>query len=64
MHAGQFTTLRRVLEHYNKAPGAPAGHSELSPLALTATELAQLEAFLRSLSAPVDAPAALLETPR
>jgi cytochrome c peroxidase len=58
MHAGQFATLREVLEHYNRAPEAPAGHSELQPLSLTDEELAQLEAFLRTLSGPTVAPAA------
>ena len=50
MHAGQFSTLAEVLQHYNRAPAAPAGHSELKPLGLSATELRQLEAFLRTLS--------------
>jgi cytochrome c peroxidase len=59
MHAGQFESLRRVLEHYNQAPAAPAGHSELQPLSLTEQELAQLEAFLRTLSGEVQAPAAI-----
>ena len=58
MHAGQFATLREVLDHYNRAPAAPAGHSELKPLGLSEQELAQLEAFLRSLSGPMVAPAA------
>lgn len=53
MHAGQFTTLREVLEHYNEAPGAAFGHSELKPLKLSETELEQLEAFLHSLSGPL-----------
>jgi cytochrome c peroxidase len=57
MHAGQFRTLREALEHYNRAPAAPAGHSELEPLGLTERELDQLEAFLHTLSAPVVAPA-------
>ena len=39
MHAGQFATLREVLEHYNRAPAAPAGHSELKPLNLSEQEL-------------------------
>jgi cytochrome c peroxidase len=39
-----------VLEHYNRAPEAPAGHTELEPLNLAASELKQLEAFVRSLS--------------
>ena len=60
MHAGQFATLREVLEHYNRAPAAPAGHSELKPLGLSEQELSQLEAFLRSLSGEVQAPAACL----
>ena len=56
MHAGQFATLREVLEHYNRAPQAPAGTSELVPLGLTNEELDQLEAFLRTLSGGVTAP--------
>src|SRR5690606_24470110 len=63
MHAGQFATLAEVLDHYNRAPEAPAGHSELVPLGLSATELAQLEAFLRSLSSPLDVPTELLAPP-
>ena len=50
MHAGQIATLADVLAHYNRAPTAPAGHTELKPLRLNTKELAQLEAFLRSLS--------------
>jgi cytochrome c peroxidase len=50
MHAGQFATLDEVLAHYNAAPEAPGGHSELKPLTMSAEELADLEAFLRTLS--------------
>lgn len=50
MHAGQFSTLGEVVEHYNRAPKAPAGHTELEPLRLSAQERRELEAFLRSLS--------------
>jgi cytochrome c peroxidase len=60
MHAGQFATLAQVLRHYNAAPAAPAGHSELKPLGLSAVELRQLEAFLRSLSGGLSAPARYL----
>jgi cytochrome c peroxidase len=63
MHAGQFTTLAEVLEHYNRAPAAPAGHSEIKPLGLSAAELRQLEAFLRSLSGGLSAPAKFLAAP-
>jgi cytochrome c peroxidase len=53
MHAGQFATLAEVLDHYNRAPAAPAGHTELKPLRLKAAELGQLEAFLNALSGPI-----------
>lgn len=49
MHAGQFTTLEQVVEHYNRAPASPFGHSELRPLHLTARERAALVAYLRTL---------------
>ena len=57
MHAGQFATLAQVLDHYNRAPAAPAGHSELRSLRLDASELRRLEAFLRALTGEVIAPA-------
>ncbi|MDF1502124.1 cytochrome c peroxidase [Roseisolibacter sp. H3M3-2] len=63
MHAGQHATLGEVLAHYDRAPTAPAGHSELKPLRLSAAERRQLEAFLRTLSAPVAAPAVFLRAP-
>lgn len=56
MHAGQFATLREVLDHYNRAPKAPSGHSEVKPLHLSPAEMGQLEAFLRTLSGGVSAP--------
>ena len=49
MHAGQLATLADVLRHYRDAPEAAIGHSELEPLDLTDAQLAQLEAFLRTL---------------
>jgi cytochrome c peroxidase len=58
MHAGQFATLAQVLDHYNRAPVAPSGTSELHALRLDTAELRQLEAFLRALSGEVIAPAA------
>ena len=53
MDAGQFATLAEVLDHYNRAPAAATGHSELRPLRLKPVELRQLEAFLRTLSGPI-----------
>lgn len=49
MNAGQVETLADALDHYNRAPAAPVGHTELVPLSLTPEELAALEAFLRTL---------------
>lgn len=63
MHAGQFLSLADVVSHYNAAPKAVVGSSQLKPLALTQLEQKQLVAFLESLSAPVSASANLLETP-
>jgi cytochrome c peroxidase len=42
--------LRDLLDHYNKAPAAALGRSELKPLGLSEQQLADLEAFLRTLS--------------
>ena len=64
MNAGQFPSLPAVLKHYNTAPPAAVGHSELQPLHLTDQELAQLEAFLRSLSGPPSTPPELLAPPK
>lgn len=63
MHAGQIATIEDVLKHYNTAPEAPAGHSELKPLQLSKKELHQLEAFLHTLSSPIVAPPGFLENP-
>jgi cytochrome c peroxidase len=53
MHAGQLANLSDVLNHYNRAPKAPAGHTELKPLGLSSRELRQLNGFLHTLSGPV-----------
>jgi cytochrome c peroxidase len=63
MHAGQLATLNDVLQHYDRAPAAPAGHTELKPLKLSGRELRQLEAYLRALSGGPDAPPVLLAAP-
>jgi cytochrome c peroxidase len=63
MHAGQFTTLAEVLNHYNTAPEAPAGHSELEPLNLTEKQIAQIIAFLKTLDDPIDADPRWLTAP-
>ena len=53
MHAGQFASISDVLAHYNRAPTAPAGKTELKRLRLSDSELRQLEAFLNTLVSPV-----------
>ncbi len=63
MHAGQFETLEVVLDHYNKAMQAPAGHSELEELNLTEEELNQIIAFLKTLSGPLAVEAKWLGPP-
>jgi cytochrome c peroxidase len=63
MHAGQFATLREVVEHYNRAPAAPQGHGELQPLGLSTREIDQLVAFLGTLSGPVKAEGRWLQSP-
>ncbi len=56
MHAGQFASMTEVLTHYNRAPRAPAGKSELKKLRLSAAELRQVEAFLQTLVSPLAFP--------
>lgn len=63
MHAGQFATLKDALQHYNRAPAAPQGHSELKPLGLADREIDQLAAFLATLSGPVNAEPKWLDAP-
>ncbi|HKC40433.1 MAG TPA: cytochrome c peroxidase, partial [Gemmatimonadales bacterium] len=63
MHAGQIATLADAVRHYDDAPVAPFGHSELKPLHLTAAEQRQLVAFLGTLTGPLAAPPGLLSAP-
>jgi len=48
MHAGQFATLKEVLEFYRQSKSHEINHGEL-----TDEELSQLEAFLHTLSGPL-----------
>jgi cytochrome c peroxidase len=52
MHAGQYTTLHAVIDHYNNPPRSDVGHNHLTPLELNEREMAHLEAFLRTLDSP------------
>ena len=64
MNAGQFATLEEVLNHYNTAPAAPLGHSELEPLHLNEKQIAQIIAFLKTLDSPVNAQPQWLIAPK
>ncbi|RUW74313.1 cytochrome c peroxidase [Mesorhizobium sp. M4B.F.Ca.ET.049.02.1.2] len=50
MHAGQFSSLEEVVEHYSKAPASVEGVSEVHPVELSDRERAALVAFLKTLS--------------
>lgn len=54
MQDGSLPNLTAVLLHYNQAPVPLTGHSDLKPLDLSGEEFDALEAFLRTLSAPLD----------
>jgi cytochrome c peroxidase len=64
MHVGSIATLEDVMWHYRTQPIARVGDSELENFTITATEFTQLEAFLRTLEGPIDAPAAYLRPPQ
>jgi cytochrome c peroxidase len=64
MHAGQQQRLWDVLQHYNTAPKASLGSTELNALQLSSDQLRQLEAFLRTLSATPNAPQHFLQAPK
>ena len=49
MHTGAFASLGEVLDHYNRAPRAHAGRTELLPLHLSPAEVGDSEAFLGAL---------------
>ena len=63
MHAGQFATLEQVGRHYASAPPAAVGHSELARpgqahherqvIRLSDGDIADLAAFLGTLTGPV-----------
>jgi cytochrome c peroxidase len=63
MHAGQFSSLEEVLQHYAASPKAVLGHSELAQpgerhaqrqaIRLSDADIQDLAAFLRTLTGPV-----------
>ena len=63
MHSGQFADLDEVMEHYNKAPASPFGHSMLTKLDLEPNQLKQIIAFLNTLDSKVAAEQHWLQAP-
>lgn len=63
MRTGSRNTLEDVMWHYRTLPRARIGQSELVDLPITSTEFDQLEAFLRTLDGPINAPARYLRPP-
>lgn len=53
MHGGQIASLLEVVQHYNDAPVSMLSHNEAKPLGLRPAEMKQLEAFLKTLTAPL-----------
>lgn len=64
IHAGQFRTLREVLEHYRRAATAEVGQSELEPLPLSDRQLDDIEEFLATLDGGIAAPPRFLSPPK
>ncbi len=56
MHAGQIATLDAVIRHYQTAPAAQVGHSELRPLTVNEDEFRQIAAFIGTLEPLVAEP--------
>jgi cytochrome c peroxidase len=50
MHSGQIATLDEAIDHYSRAPAAPAGHSELRRKDFTEAEKLALIDFLKTLA--------------
>ena len=63
MHDGQFSTLDEVLSHYNQAPDAPIGITDIVPLTFTPEQLDQLRRFLLTLGSPVNVALEFLSPP-
>jgi cytochrome c peroxidase len=63
MHSGQLADLDEVMEHYNKAPASPFGHSMLTKLDLEPDQLKQIIAFLHTLDSEIAAEQHWLQAP-
>jgi cytochrome c peroxidase len=63
MHDGQFATLDDVLNHYNQAPEAMIGKSDVLPLEFTTKQLDQMRYFLLSLDSSINVDPRYLSAP-
>ncbi|MCC6779415.1 MAG: cytochrome-c peroxidase [Hyphomicrobiales bacterium] len=63
LRVGNKARLEDAMWHYRNLPRARIGESELNDLPITGVEFDQLEAFLRTLESPIDAPAKYLRSP-
>ena len=63
MHTGQYPDLEAVMQHYRDRPESRIGETKLDRLTISDGEFAELQAFLRTLDSPVDAPAKYLRPP-
>ena len=63
MRSGDRRLLEDAMWHYRTLPMARVGQSELADLPISPAEFLELEAFLRTLDGPIDAPARYLRPP-
>lgn len=65
MHAGQYKSLKEVINHYIDTPKTLVGTSDLVPfpINLNNEEKGQLEVFLRSLDSPIHTDTKFLKAP-
>lgn len=64
MHTGKIRSLEDVMWHYRTTPASALGKSALRSATITGDEFEQLEAFIRTLNGPVNAPAKFLKPPK
>ena len=64
LKSGVHATLAGVLNHYNQAPDAPIGKTDIKPLEFTPEQLDQLRLFLLTLDSPVNVSPEYLSPPK
>ena len=64
MHIGDERALSDVMWHYRNVLSAHIGNNELESFTITGAEFDEMEAFLRTLDAPLNAPPGFLKPPQ